>query len=175
LDKWDTEVSYFIAHHIRPMLNSRLRSLLEREREAVGRRISQRVARVAQQRPAFSTIPASMTPSEFEAFCAESLREGGWGVRLTPLSRDQGVDVIAEKNGVRVVLQCKMYSKPVGNKAVQEVAAGRVHQQANHGAVVTNSTYTTSAKELANTNGIHLLHYTDLPQLEQMLSRPAIQ
>lgn len=175
LDRWATEVDYFIAHHIRPVLDSHLRSLLDRQREIVRQRIYQRVADVAQQRPAFPTIPAAMTPAEFEAFCAESLRGCGWGVRLTPLSRDQGVDVIAEKNGVRVVLQCKMYSNPVGNKAVQEVAAGRIHQQAHFGAVVTNNTYTTSAKELANTNGIRLLHYTDLSQLEHILGRPGIQ
>jgi hypothetical protein len=36
-------------------------------------------------------------------------------------------------------------------------------------AVATNRTYTTSEKELAATNGIRLLHHTDLPELEQML------
>lgn len=85
---------------------------------------------------------------------------------------DQGVDVIAEKNGLRVAIQCKLYSKPVGNKAVQEIAAGKVHQQAHYGAVVTNGSFTISAKELAATNGIRLLHYTDLPQLESILGQP---
>jgi HJR/Mrr/RecB family endonuclease len=86
------------------------------------------------------------------------------------MGRDQGVDGIADKNGLRIVQQCKLYSNPVGNKAVQELAAGRVHQQAHHRAVVRNNAYTTAAKQLAATNGILLSHHTDLPQLEQMLS-----
>jgi hypothetical protein len=56
-----------------------------------------------------------MTPAEFEAFCADRLRVCGWEVRLTPMGRDQGVDVIADKNGLRIVLQCKLYSNPVGD------------------------------------------------------------
>jgi HJR/Mrr/RecB family endonuclease len=169
LDKWHSEVSYFIAHHVRPNLDPNHQPLLDKECAAILQRISQRVANASQMRPAITAIPANITPFEFEAFCAERLRACGWDVQQTALSRDQGVDVIAEKSGVRVVLQCKLYSNPVGNKAVQEIAAGRVHQQAHHGAVVTNGTYTTSAKQLAATNGIRLLHHTDLPQLEQMV------
>ena len=75
-----------------------------------------------------------------------------------------------------MALQCKLYSNPVGNKAVQEVAAGRVLQHAKYGAVVTNSTFTPSAWELAASNGIHLLHHTDLAQLERIVgSDPLIR
>ena len=80
--------------------------------------------------------------------------------------------MVAEKGPVRiVVLQCKLYSNPVGNKAVQEVVAGRAHEQANYGAVVTNSTGTTPAQELASINGILLLHHSDLPQLDALLRK----
>ena len=167
--KWLAEVGYFISSHVRPSLTEGLRVLLSKEETAVVYRIEKRVTEAAQQRPAFATIPTDITPTAFEAFCAETLRGCGWAVRLTSMSRDQGVDVVAEKNGMRVVLQCKLYGKPVGNKAVQEVATGRVHEQAHYGVVVTNNTYTSAAKELAGTNGIRLLHYIDLPNLESML------
>lgn len=132
-------------------------------------RIEQRVVNAALHGRMLASFPVISTPAEFEKFYAEALRVCGWQVWLTPICRDQGVDVIAEKGGVRVVLQCKLYSNPVGNKAVQEIAAGRAHQQAHFGAVVTNNSYTASAKELATTNGICLLHHTDLPWLEQFL------
>ena len=93
----------------------------------------------------------------------------GWEASVTMQSRDQGVDVIAEKNGLRVVLQCKLYARPVGNKSVQEAAAGRAHERAHRGAVVTNNSYTPSAEQLAATNGILLLHYRDLENLEALL------
>jgi len=110
-----------------------------------------------------------MTPTEFETFCAEELRRAGWNARVTMQSRDQGVDVIAEKNGVRVVLQCKLYARPVGNKSVQEAAAARAHEQADFGIVVTNNRYTQDAEQLASTNKILLLHYTDLRNLDDLV------
>ncbi len=168
-DRWLKELDYFVTNHVRPTLSVSQQVMLDRERAAVVQRIWQQVSNAAIQRPAPVTALAVTTPAEFEVYCAETLRAYGWAVARTPMSRDQGVDVIAEKNGVRVVLQCKLYSNPVGNKAVQEIAAGRTHQQAHYGAVVTNSSYTPSARELATTNGIWLLHFTDLPQLEAIV------
>jgi restriction system protein len=175
LDKWNAELEYFIKHHVRPAINPSLLQIFDKERSAILQRISGRVANAAQQRPALTDVPSKMAPAEFETFCAERLRACGWQVQVTSLCRDQGVDVLAEKNGVRVALQCKLYSNPVGNKAVQEVVAGRVHQQAGYGVVVTNNTFTSSAKQLAATNGIHLLHHTDLPQLEELLGRTVVR
>jgi hypothetical protein len=104
------------------------------------------------------SISATMKPSEFEWFCAGQLRKAGWDAAVTLRSRDQGVDVVAQKSGVRVALQCNLYSTPVGNKAFQEFAAGRAHEQAHYRVVVTNNRYTAPAEQLASTNGILLLH-----------------
>ena len=175
VDKWYAEINYFITNHVRPGIAPSQIPLLERMRSVLVERIGQRVAISAQHRPAIPVPPAVMNGAEFEAFCANQLRAYGWDVQVTPPSRDQGVDVVAEKNGVRVALQCKLYSSPVGNRAVQEIAAGRIHQQAQFGAVVTNGTFTVSAKELASTNGIRLLHHTDLPQLEMILGHSVPQ
>jgi restriction system protein len=57
----------------------------------------------------------------------------------------------------------------VGNQAVQEIAAGKAHEQAYWAAVVTNNRYTSAAEQLAATNGILLLHYSDLPNLDAIL------
>lgn len=169
LDKWDKEVEYFITTHITPALTQAERSILIRERPHFHGLIHDRIESVTQGRPVFPAFSGNMTPSEFEIFCADQLRQSGWNARVTRQSRDQGVDVVAEKAGVRVVLQCKLYSRPVGNKAVQEVAAGKAHEQAHCGAVVTNSRYTSAAEQLASTNGVLLLHYSDLVRLETLL------
>lgn len=66
-----------------------------------------------------------MDPLDSERHCAILLENGGWTTRLTPATGDQGADVVAEKEGIRMVVQCKLYSQPVGNKAVQEVFAAK--------------------------------------------------
>lgn len=106
-----------------------------------------------------------LDPNEYEYFCADLLEKIGWDARVTQASGDQGIDVLAEKDGFIWALQCKKYSSPVGNKAVQEAYSGGAFYEANASAVVSPVEYTASAKELANSLGVRLLHHEDLSNL----------
>lgn len=87
----------------------------------------------------------------FEQFIASLLRKSGYEkVQSTGGSGDQGVDVLAEKDGVRYAIQCKRYSHALGNTPIQEVNAGRQHYGCHVGVVVTNNYFTAGAKELAS-------------------------
>ena len=55
----------------------------------------------------------------------EYFKEAGWNVEQTQASNDQGVDLIARIEDLKVCVQCKRYSNPVGNKAVQEVVLAK--------------------------------------------------
>jgi restriction system protein len=169
-DKWEAEIRHFIKHHVRPTLSSSLAARLDADVENQAERIGRLVARHVQTKPATKQLEPDTTPEEFEFLCAAALAEAGWNAQATSFSHDQGVDVVAEKEGIRVVLQCKLYSKPVGNGAVQEVAAGKAHQNAHFAAVVTNTSYTQAAEDLARSNGVLLLHFSDLSRLEELLS-----
>jgi HJR/Mrr/RecB family endonuclease len=169
LDKWTDEIDYFITHHIAPALTTRERDMLSSARTAIADLVASRVEAELRAEPAFRGFSDAMSPADFEVFCAEELRRTGWTASVTGQSRDQGADVIAEKAGTRVVLQCKLYSRQVGNKSVQEAAAARAHELADHAIVVTNNGYTPAAEALAATNRIFLLHYKDLSNLEGIL------
>ena len=82
----------------------------------------------------------------------------------TGASRDQGADLIAERGEVRLIVQCKLLNRPVGNYAVQEVVAARSHHIGNRAMVVSNQRFTTSAAELAATNEVELCHWSELAQ-----------
>ncbi|MBD5400706.1 restriction endonuclease [bacterium] len=105
------------------------------------------------------------SPLDYEKRIADLLQEIGFNARTTKASGDQGVDVLADKNGVSFAIQCKLYTKPVGNKAVQEVSAGQKHYNTDYGVVVSNADFTKSARQLANTNNIILLHDTQMEKL----------
>lgn len=102
---------------------------------------------------------------DYEAFVGDLLKDQGWDVSVTPASGDQGADVIARRGPETVVIQCKFYTGAVGNKAVQEVAAARVHYGATQAAVVSKSGFTASARQLAATNDVALLHHDELSTL----------
>ena len=94
---------------------------------------------------------------EFEFLCANILRKNNYeNVTVTQGSGDQGIDIIAYRDGIKYGIQCKCYSSPIGNRAVQEVFAGKTFYQCHVGIVLTNNYFTPAAVELAQRNGIVL-------------------
>lgn len=98
-----------------------------------------------------------MEGHEFEYFCADLLEKNGYvNVKVTQGSGDQGIDVLAEKEGVQYGIQCKCYSSDIGNKAVQEAFSGKTFYGCHVAAVLTNQHFTKSATELAQVNKVLL-------------------
>lgn len=93
----------------------------------------------------------------FEVYCSQVLAANGFvDVKTVGQSGDFGVDVLASKGGVRYAVQCKCYSKPIGNYAVQQAFAGMIHHGASVSAVMTNQYFTSQAKETAGELGVLL-------------------
>ena len=101
----------------------------------------------------------------FEAFCADLLRKNGVEkVITTKGSGDQGVDIIAEKDGIRYAIQCKCYSSDLGNKPIQEVYTGKNIYRCQIGAVMTNRRFTPGGIEAAKATGVLLWDRRKLQQ-----------
>lgn len=168
---WEREVRHFQDKVIRPELAAAEARLLDAGdglAEAIRGEIAETVRLRSDEVAAGSEVVAGMSPTEFERFSASRLRALGWKALTTAASGDQGADVIAEKNGVRVVLQCKLVRSAVGNKAVQQAFAAKGHFGADHAAVVTNAEFTRSARELSGTTGVKLLHHTQLAEIDSL-------
>jgi len=104
----------------------------------------------------------TLSGTDYEKHCQKILSEIGWAVKYTKGSNDQGVDLLARRGEVTLCIQCKRHKGNVGNDAVQAVYAGKAFYSASHACVVTTSSYTKAAKELANRTGIILLKTKDL-------------
>lgn len=101
---------------------------------------------------------ADMDGFDFEQHVAKKLKQKGFrDITITPKSGDFGADIIAtDKHGDRVCFQCKRYSKPVGIRAVQEISSARTYYGCKKAAVVTNSSYTKAAADLASAENVAL-------------------
>ena len=98
-----------------------------------------------------------MDGHDFERFCADILLKNDFErISVTRGSGDQGIDIIAFKDGIKYGIQCKCYSSDISNKAVQEVFAGKTFYECHVGVVLTNQHFTKSAIELAKKNGVLL-------------------
>lgn len=112
-----------------------------------------------------------MDGHDFERFTAELLKRLGYErVEVTPGSGDQGVDVIAVKDGKKYAIQCKRYGQKLGNKPVQEVHAGKTIYGCSVAVVLTNNYFTEGGKEAARALGVELW---DRDKLERMLTYAA--
>lgn len=96
----------------------------------------------------------SMDGARFEEFIADLFRAMGHRVVLCGGVGDQGVDMIVYPRGERVAVQCKNYSRPVGNRPVQEVYAGARHHRCVEAWVVAPAGYTRGARDLAKSTGV---------------------
>ena len=108
----------------------------------------------------------SMEGHEFEFFCASLLKKNGYEqINVTRGSGDQGIDIICCRDGIKYGIQCKCYSADIGNRAVQEVFAGKSFYECHVGVVLTNQYFTKAAIELAKKNGIILWDRKKLMEL----------
>lgn len=101
-----------------------------------------------------------VTGLEYEYAVARYLEHKGYtDVTVTQGSGDYGVDVLAYKDGCKYAVQCKYYTGSVSLDAVQEAVAGKAVYGCDVAMVVTNSTFTKAAHQLAQANGVILLDH----------------
>lgn len=93
---------------------------------------------------------SSMSGWDFERYCADCLLKKGFTkAEVTSGSGDHGVDIIAEQNGIRFGIQCKLYQGRIPNKAVQEAYTGASYYDCDIAVIMSNSELTKQAQEEA--------------------------
>lgn len=107
---------------------------------------------------------------EFEEFIASLLNNLGYEAKVTQESGDYGIDVVAIKDNIRYAIQCKNYSQPVGNKAIQEAYSGKNYYDCHVAIVVTNNHFTTNAINQAKMNKVVLWDRNKLEELIKALA-----
>lgn len=94
---------------------------------------------------------------DFEKTFAKALENKNFcEIKVTEKSGDFGADILAEKDGIKYVIQCKYYSSPVGIDSIQQVYAAKIYYSSHVAVVATNSVFTKAAKILAEETGVIL-------------------
>jgi restriction system protein len=94
---------------------------------------------------------------DFEIYITHLLKGNGFNnIRTTTKSGDYGADIIAELNGVKYAIQCKLYNRTVGIKAVQGAYSAMQYYGCQAAAVATNNRFSKNAVNLAVSTGVYL-------------------
>jgi hypothetical protein len=162
-DDWRREARYFAETVIAPKLvfdPLTFESDVEQAAYTVGYEVLEHESALG----GLTTDPTAeydpfMPGIEFEQLVERLLSSAGATVRRTPVTGDQGVDLLADYAGVTVAIQCKRSGSSIGNKAVQEVNAGRGFYSASSAWVVSDAPFTKGARQLASSLDVELVQY----------------
>ena len=81
-----------------------------------------------------------------------------------PMSGDRGADFLAEKDGVRYVVQTKRLKNKVGDSTIQKLVGAKYWYNTDGAICVTNSDYTKPAKQW-ETRGVELINGKRLDEI----------
>ncbi len=105
------------------------------------------------------------TGTQFELYLVNLFKDLGYKVKHNGKAGDQGCDLIVKKDDYIYAIQAKYYTGKLSNTPVQEIAGSLKYYNANQGVVVTNSSFTPGAEELAKANNVILIDGRDLKKL----------
>lgn len=109
---------------------------------------------------------AILTGTEFEKLLYRLFEKMGYAVEYTGKSGDQGGDLIANKEGERLLIQAKCYRDwSTGNAAVQQVTGAMKYYDCSKAMVITTSYFTPEAIALAKANNTELISKERLQEL----------
>lgn len=93
-----------------------------------------------------------MSPEDYEHHVAAVLRTEGWATTVTRLSRDLGVDIVAERAGSRMAVQAKMYgasSTKVNAEQVMCLYGAAAYADCTERMLATDGRFTSEAQVVA--------------------------
>ena len=116
---------------------------------------------------------SSMSGWNFERYCADCLLKKGFTkAEVTSGSGDHGVDIIAEQNGIRFGIQCKLYQGQIPNKAVQEAYTGASYYDCDVAVIMSNSELTKQAQVEAKKLRVKFWNIADyIPESDRKVSK----
>lgn len=113
----------------------------------------------------------NLPPRHFEQFIADVWQERqGWSTEVMDAGRDKGLDVIGQPpdGGKKTAVQCKRYGEgnKISSRQIQQYASLR-QQWTDVGSVtvVTTSSFTRSAQELADRLEVKCINGDDLERI----------
>lgn len=108
------------------------------------------------------------SPSHLEKFTAELFKQMGYQVSHTGRTGDHGIDVrLVNPRGEVELVQCKQWTKPVGEPEVRDLAGAMVHEKAVRAFIIAPGGFSASARQWAKGKRIVLADEKEINRLVQ--------
>jgi len=85
----------------------------------------------------------------------------GYKTERTPITGDEGIDIIVKKNGKKIAIQCKARTKKLPSKEVRDLLGSMMHYKAKKGILATINDVTKNAEDFIQDKNIRILTADD--------------
>ena len=121
----------------------------------------------------------SLDGHQFEDAVAATYRANGYNARVSKHGGDGGVDIILEKDGNTIAVQCKAHKKEIGPSVARDFYGTISHFGINEGFLVSRSGFTTGVYDFVKDKPIKLVTLNDLMYAQDSIlydkqSKPSI-
>lgn len=110
-----------------------------------------------------------MSGRDFERQVLNLLQSRGFVAEMTEATADGGIDIVAKRTGAllagKYVVQCKNWTRPVGEPTVRDLYGVVMAENANKGILVTTSRFTSAARAFAEGKPLELIDGSDWKRL----------
>ncbi len=168
--KWGHSASY--RKHLATIARNQqiyddLRLIEKRKREKLAEKrieVSNCSVDIKDRKDQFAKKIIAADPFQFEELCTTILLENGWNAKTTKKVGDEGADIVATKDKVKVVFQCKMYTRKITESAVLDAIRGRMAYSADEAYVIGfRDNFTDKARKWAENDGrVQLISWKEL-------------
>ena len=104
---------------------------------------------------------------EFEQELASLSRAMGYHVESTPVSGDQGIDLVLKRNGKTTIVQCKAYKSPAGPAVARELFGSMIAYGADDAILACTGGFTKGVEEFVQGKPIRLISAPHLVRLAE--------
>lgn len=111
-----------------------------------------------------------MSGRQFEESVAQLFRKHGYTARITNQGGDGGVDIWIERDGKKMIVQCKRYNKPIGPHVIRDLY-GTMHQlKVDEACIASTGGFTKGVREFADGKNIELLDLNRIVELNKSIT-----
>ena len=108
-----------------------------------------------------------LSGAEFEAELAVLFRKLGYQAEVTQTTGDEGIDILLEKGGKKVIVQCKRYSKPVGVSVARELYGTLMASDASEGILACTGGVTSGVVDFISDKPLRVMDLPDIIELSK--------
>jgi restriction system protein len=111
----------------------------------------------------------------FEAELAATFSRLGYEAALTPVSGDEGVDIVLKKNGKTIIVQCKATANPVGPAVARELYGTLLASAADEAVLAATAGVTAGVRRFVSGKPIRVFGMSEILALHAGNDYPMMQ